>query len=174
MRSALGWTALSVGLLACGGIAPVDRSEPTAALKRDITLQSTPTAEVEVASAIELGRPEPREQTNPRRKPSPKPAPAPTTRESAPEAAPVPELVAAPAPVAVSEAPTPAPDPSGRELAPGKTVQVLPASTGPSSSGPADLYLPADGDGFKAGGGHCPTPPRRGGRPRGIGIVGFR
>jgi hypothetical protein len=171
MRSALGLVALSVGLLACG-TPPVDRSASTAALKRDITLQGTATPQVEVASAVELGRPEPRTRTSPRRNPSPKPALAPTQREAAPEAAPTPELVVARAPVAVAEAPTPAPDPSGRELAPGQTVQVLPASAGTSSAGPADIYLPADaGQGIKSGGGHCPTPPRRG-RP--IGIVGFR
>jgi hypothetical protein len=143
----------------------------TAALKRDITLQGSTTPQLEVASPVELGRPEPQKQNTSRRKPTPKPAPAPTTRESAPMAAPAPELVAAPAPVAVAEAPTPAPDPSGRELAPGKTVQVIPASSGPSSAGPETTYVPSDGQGFKGGGGHCPTPPRRG-RP--IGITGYR
>ncbi len=171
MRTALGLAALSIGLLACG-TASVERSTSTGALKRDITLQSSATPELEVASAVELGRPEPQRQTNPRRKRSPEPMLAPTTRESAPEAAPAAELVATRAPVAVAEAPQPAPAPSGRELAPGQTVQVLPAAAGPSGSGPADVYLPTgEGDGFKGGGGHCPTPPRRG-RP--IGITGFR
>lgn len=171
MRSALGLAAFSAGLLACG-TAQVERGTATGALKRDITLQSSATPQLEVASAVELGRPEPNKQPSPRRQPSPKPTLAPTTRESAPEAAPAPELVAAPVPVAVAEAPTPAPAPSGRELAPGQTVKVLPAAAGPGSAGPADVYLPTGaGEGIKAGGGHCPTPPRRG-RP--IGIVGYR
>jgi hypothetical protein len=170
MRSALGLAVLSVGLMACG-TAPMERGTATAALKRDITLQGSATPELQVASPVELGRPEPRQHNTPRRKPTPQPAPAPTTRESAPQAAPAPTLVAAPAPVAVAEAPTPAPDPSGRELAPGQTVQLIPASSGPSSSGPETGYAPGEERGFKAGGGHCPTPPRRG-RP--IGIVGFR
>lgn len=167
MRTALGLAVLSVGIMACG-TAQADRGTATASLKRDITLQGSATEELQVASAVELGRPEPRQHNTPRRKPSPKPAPAPSTRESAPMAAPAPELVAAPAPVAVAEAPTPAPDPSGRELAPGKTVQLIPASSGPSSAGPETSYVPTDGRGFKAGGGHCPTPPRRG-RPIGVG-----
>jgi hypothetical protein len=170
MRNALGLVALSAGILACG-TAQADRGTATASLKRDITLQGSTTPELQVASPVELGRAQPRNHNAPRRKPSPKPAPAPSSEESAPLAAPAPELVAAPAPVAVAEAPTPAPAPSGRELAPGQTVQILPASSGPSNAGPATTLAPDDGSGFKAGGGHCPTPPRRG-RP--IGMTGFR
>ncbi|HEY1333772.1 MAG TPA: hypothetical protein VGF31_05910, partial [Myxococcaceae bacterium] len=159
MRTALGLAVFAVGIMACG-TTPVDRGTVTGALKRDITLQGSATQEIQVASPVELGRAEPRNHNTPRRKPTPKPAPAPTTRESAPMAAPAPELVAAPAPVAVAEAPTPAPDANGRELAPGQTVQLIPASSGPSSAGPETTYVPTDGRGFKAGGGHCPTPPR--------------
>ena len=166
MRTALGLAVLAVGIMACG-TTPVDRGTATAAIKRDITLQNSATEELQVASPVELGRAQPKHIT-PHRKPTPKPAPAPTTRETAPLAAPAPELVSAPAPVAVAEAPIPAPAPSGRELAPGQTVQLIPASSGPSNAGPETTYVPTDGRGFKAGGGHCPTPPRRG-RPIGVG-----
>jgi hypothetical protein len=173
MGSALRWTAaLSVGLLGACGTGGEGRA-PVAALERDLTLQNSAAPTLEVASAVELGRPEPRQQATPRPKPSRKPALAPTPKP-APKAAPASEQVSAPVPVAVAVAEMPAPAPTGRELAPGQTVTVLPASTGPSQPGPDDVYLPTEaGRGlFKPGAGNCPHPPRRGGRP--IGIVGFR
>ncbi|MBA3259674.1 MAG: hypothetical protein H0T68_09435 [Gemmatimonadales bacterium] len=173
MGTALKWTtALSVGLLAACGTEGSERIEAAGALKRDITLQSAAIPAVEVASAVELGRAEPRQRRAPRPKRSPEPALTPTP-QPAPEAAPTPELAVAPVRVAVAAAELPAPAPSGRELAPGQTVTVLPASAGPGNTGPSDLYLPGEpGRGmFKPGGGACPHPPRRG-RP--VGIVGFR
>lgn len=162
---------LSAGLLgACAS--DTGRPETAArALERDITLQAAAAPVVQVASAVELGRPEPMERTVPRRKTTPRPAPAPVP-EAAGEAAPDPEPVSVPAPAAAAEATRPEPAPTGRELAPGQTVTVLPASSGATSQGPDEVYLPLEpGRGIKAGGGHCPTPPRRG-RP--VGIVGFR
>jgi outer membrane biosynthesis protein TonB len=162
-------TVLSAALLAgCGG-EELDRVAPADAFARDIKLSGAPAQPVEVVSPVELGRPEPPRQPVQRPQPTPRPAPAPKPEtDPAPEMAPAPELVAVPAPAAVAEVPAPAP--SGRELAPGQTVTVLPASTGPST-GATDLDFP-EGQGLKAGGGHCPLPPRRGGRP--IGIIGFR
>ncbi len=174
MGSALRWTAaLSVGLLGACGTGGGEGGAPAAALKRDLTLQNAAAPAVEVASAVELGRPEPRQRIAPRPKPSRKPALAPAPKPP-PKAAPASEQASAPVPLAVAVAEMPAPAPTGRELAPGQTVRVLPASTGPSEQGPDDVYLPTEqGRGlFKPGGGNCPHPPRRGGRP--IGIVGFR
>lgn len=173
MRKAFGGAgALAVGLLVgCSG----ERSAPADALQRDLTLQTKAATVLEVASPVELGRPEPRQRTAPRRTASPKPAPAPTPK-AAPAAAPTAEPVSVPQPVASAEAPAPAamtPAANGRELSPGQTVTVLPASSVGSSQGPDDLFFPVGpGRGIKGGGGHCPTPPSRGGRPRGI--VGFR
>ncbi len=173
MGTALKLTAaFSVGLLAACGPGEGDRTEATGALKRDITLQSATVPAVEVASPVELGRAEPQQRPAPRPRRSPEPALAPTP-EPAPEAAPTPELALAPVKVTIATAELPAPAPSGRELAPGQTVTVLPASTGSANTGPSDLYLPGEpGRGmFKPGGGACPHPPRRGGP---VGIVGFR
>jgi hypothetical protein len=176
MGKVLAWTAvLSVGVLGACGTGGNEKSASADALTRDLTLQPAVAAvpAVEVASAVELRRAEPPRHAAPRPKPSPKRALAPTTTPS-PEAAPAPEQVSAPVPVIVSVAEAPAPAPTGRELAPGQTVKVLPASTGQAEQGPDDVYLPM-GPGrsiFKPGGGDCPHPPRRGGRP--IGIVGFR
>jgi hypothetical protein len=162
-------------LVGCGG---GGKAEETAVggeiLGRDLKLQSAGVAAVQVASPVELGRPETPRRPTPRPRSTPRPAPAPAP-DPLPEAAPSPEPVAAPAGVSVATAPAaaaPAPTTNGRELAPGETVTVLPATSG-SSGSDADSYLPGDsehGD-FKPGG-HCPLPPRRGGRP--IGIIGFR
>jgi hypothetical protein len=178
MHDARKWTAaLSLGLLTACGIAsgaPEETATRSGSLNRDLKLQSAAAPAVEIASPVELGRAEPEQRAAPRPRSSPRPAPAPSP-DRTPDAAPAPELVSAPAPVSVATAPAPAapaPAADSRELAPGQTVTVLPASSGTTSSG-ADTYVPGDSDhgAFKPGG-HCPLPPRRGGRP--IGIVGFR
>lgn len=177
MGKARRWTAvLTVGVLgACG--TGGERSAPADALKRDLTLQPTGATAaipaVEVASPVELRRPEPPRRTAQRPRPTPTKAPAPKP-DPAPDAAPSVEQVSAPVPVSVAIAEQPAPAPTGRELAPGQTVTVLPASAGPADQGPSDVYLPTEPARgiFKPGAGDCPHPPRRGGRP--IGIVGFR
>ncbi len=174
MGKAMRWTAaVSVGVLGACGTGDLERSAPAEALQRDLTLQTAAVEPVEVASAVELRRPEPPRTDAPRPRPTPKPVAAPTSKP-APKAAPAPEPVAAPVPVSVAVADAPAPAPTGRELEPGQTVTVLPASTGPSGAGPDDVYLPESPGRsiFKPGAGDCPHPPRRGGRP--IGIIGFR
>ena len=178
MRQAIGWTAaLSLGLImACGGDARTGAEETAtakASLQRNLTL-GTPTAPpvVEVASAVELGRPEAPRKATPRRRSVPRPAPAPPE----PEATPAPEPVAVVQPVAVAAldptvAPAPAPR-NDRELAPGETVTLIPVSTGPAGGAGGEIGLPAEaGRGmFKGGAGNCPHPPRGigGGRPVGI------
>lgn len=163
-------SVLTLGLLAgCSGAPPAGDGSADA-LARDLKLANAPAPEVEVASRVELGLPEPPAPPVRRPRPTPKPAPAPALEPVA-ELEPVPEPAAVPAPAAVAVAEAPAPAPTGRELAPGQTVTVLPASSGPSTGG-RELDYP-EGQGLKAGGGgHCPLPPRRGGRP--IGIIGFR
>jgi hypothetical protein len=180
MRQALGWTAaLGLALVAaCGpGAAPsAEETATRASLQRDLTLGGSAPRVVEVASAVELGRPEAPRTSTPRRRSVPKPAPAPSDAPPKPEAAPAPEPVAVPQPVAVAalEVPSaaePMPSANDRELAPGETITVIPASTGPSSGGGGEIGLPAEpGRGmWKGGAGNCPHPPRGvSGRPIGI------
>ena len=180
MRYALSLTAaLSIGLMAgCGGTpAPSGEESATrASLRRDLTLRTAASVALEVASPVELGRPEPPKQHVARRRSTPKPAPAQSTAPPRPEATPTSEPVAVPEPVAVAALEAPAtvevaPQRNDRELAPGETVTVIPVSSGPSSGGGGDVALPVEpGRGlFKGGAGNCPHPPRGiGGRPVGI------
>jgi hypothetical protein len=152
-------TALVAVVAACGSDIgePAARSVP----QRDLTLV-THTAQVEIASPVETQQPQ-REA---------RPAPARRFSRLAPKvvlaavAAPAP-AVAAPEPVAQpASAWTPAND---RELLPGKTVTVIPASGGPSP-GPdeAEELPPAPGRTMVGrGGGTC----RGRGRGPGIGIA---
>jgi hypothetical protein len=182
MRHALGLTmALTAGLVAgcgLGGTAEADRRTDQATLERDLTLRAAAPAPVEVASAVELGRPEAPKAATPRRRSSPRPAPAPSKAPPRPEAAPSPEPVAvsAPAPVAVASidmaAPVETPVGNDRELAPGQTVTIIPVSSGSGGGGGGDIALPTEpGRGVFSGGARgCPHPPRgiSGGRPIGI------
>ena len=181
MRQALRWSAaLSLALAAaCGGgqAGHEESGAGRAALDRDLTLQTGAPAVVEVASPVELGRAEPPRDPTPGRRSTPRPAPAPAAQPPAPEAAPTPEPVAVAVPVAVAALETPAPAQPAplagdRELAPGETVTVIPAST--SGTG-GDIGLPAEpGRGiFKGGAGNCPHPPRGigGGRPIPVGVL---
>ncbi|HEU5041548.1 MAG TPA: hypothetical protein VFT84_12035 [Gemmatimonadales bacterium] len=180
MGQALSWTmALSFGLAAgCGpgGTAGVDRSAQP--LERDLTLRTSAPVAVEVASAVELGRPEVPKAKTPRRRSTPRPAPAPSEAPPRPEAAPAPEPVAVetPAPVTVAAidmtAPVETPVGDDRELAPGETITIVPVSSDPGSGGGGDIALPTEpGRGVFSGGARgCPHPPRgiSGGRPIGI------
>jgi hypothetical protein len=185
MRQALGWTAaLSLGLVAACGTGAAPGAEETAArtsLQRDLTLGGSAPPVVEVASAVELGRAQPPRNSTPRRRSVPKPAPAPSEAPPRPEATPSPEPVAAPEPVAVAALELPAaaePAPrNDRELAPGETITLIPASTGTASGGGGDIGLPAErGRGmWKGGAGNCPHPPRGiSGRPVGISRLPLR
>ncbi len=115
--------------------------------QRDLTLQRAPAATAPVASPIEIPRPHPiRSTTRPRPVSQPAPvSPSPLkTAEAdsaagttAPEAARVPAVMAALVPAATE----PPPDP--RELAPGQTVTVIPASSGPSVAAEPNDQIPS-------------------------------
>jgi hypothetical protein len=159
-------------LVGCGSETPSeDRAED-----RDLTLQAQPNLPVEVASAVELARPVAEPKPAPRPRISPKPAPAPT-RDPAPEAEPAGQAAVPVPAVAVAEVlaePAPVEDVvvgAGRELAPGRTVTVIPASSGPSSA-PIEPDWPAAGPtrGIMVRGGGDRCRPRGG--VRGIGIAG--
>lgn len=152
--------------------------EGTALSERDLTLQTPATPAVEVASPVELARPASEPRPERRATISPKPAPAPVP-DPVPEASlvtpaamlvpTVAEAVAEPAPVEdVAVGP-------GRELAPGTTVTVIPASSGPSSA-PEDPSWATAGPGrsmiIEGGGGGRGGRCRPRGGVRGIGIAG--
>ena len=153
-------------------------NQETASLpQRDLTLQAAATPAVEVASPVELSRPTPEPARRPRVSPKPAPAPVP---EPLREYSPVAQAAVPVTSVAVAEIlvePAPVEDVAvgvGRELAPGKTVTVIPAASGPSSpedpswaaSGPGRSMIIEGGGGGR--GGRCR--PRDG--ARGIGIAG--
>jgi hypothetical protein len=149
---------------------PAEREEtaarPQGAPDRDLTLKPPAPSAMPVVSAVELDRPEPPAPPvrTVRPRPRPKPAPAPVTESIALEPA-------APAPAVTQPTPEPEPASGGRELAPGKTVTVIPVSNGPViEAAEDDSWLPSErarGIGL-GGGGTCK--PRRG--VRGIGIAG--
>jgi hypothetical protein len=142
-------------------------SRTTAAPERDLTLSGPRIAETEVASAVELGLPKPVPAPTRAHRPRPKPAPA-----AEPEPVSAAEPVSAPA---VSEAladPAPLEDAAagGRELAPGRTVTIVPVATGPSvAADEGDSWLPSEPSRgiLVGGGGTC----RRRGGGGGIGIA---
>jgi hypothetical protein len=127
--------------------------------QRDLTLV-TPTAEVEIASPVETQQPRIHHRTV-RQASSREPK---IILAAVAASAPV---LAVPVPVAqpASTASTPA---NGRELLPGKTVTVIPASSGPSTdSDQTDELPPARGRTVVVGGGGTCR-----GRGRGPGIAG--
>ena len=126
-------SAISIILAACGG--PALQKTATSVPKRDLTLTTAAAPALQVASGIELATTRTTHRSRSRRAAAPVfVEPAPPTPETQPGPAPDPVSVSEPAPVpAVAEAMEPAP--SGRELAPGATVTVIPVSTGPSGGG---------------------------------------
>jgi hypothetical protein len=188
--------ALMAGLLAgCGPETPrvAEQEEPTAAVdsgsERDLTRQASSASAVEVASPVELTRPvvgPPHEESRSHTSPEPAPAPDPATErvaqvavESAAEheletaavlpAATLPEVAAEPAREEPAEH-EPAAG-AGRELAPGTTVTVIPAVSGPSiEADPDDSWLPSERPRSIIGGGGGTCRPRGG--VRGVGIAG--
>ena len=178
----------AVVLAGCAAESPSNRETATSRAgesivpERDLTLRSPATPVVAVASPVELSRPTPKmlpaRQVLPTRrivshrpaKPAAVPAPVrgPVPAVEAPAPAPTVPVteVAAEAPPVEEEAVG-----AGRELAPGKTVTVIPASSGPSYAPEADdSWLPeGPARGIMVGGGD--TCRRRGGA-RGIGIAG--
>jgi hypothetical protein len=174
MPSARWLTGLVVlgGLSGCGG----DRRVESAEIKppaRDLTQPAEPAA-VTVASPIELGRAQPRSSRTHPHRPSRKPTrvrKAPPAPPAAPTSEPV--ITVVPAVMKPISAPAaPAAEPRrgiGHELAPGDTIRVIPALSGPSIDGRdgiEDQVGPTAGVFIGGGrGGTC--------RPRG-GVIGFR
>jgi hypothetical protein len=143
---------------------------------RDLTLQMSATPAVEVASPVELSRPAPEPKPTRRQRLSPRPAPAPAP-DPLPEASPAAQSAMPVPAVAVAEVlaePAPVEDVAvgaGRELAPGRTVTIVPASSGPSSAPEEPSWAPSRSGRGMIGGGHGDTCRPRGGG-RGIGIAG--
>ena len=147
---------------------------------RDLTLRTTALPAVEVASPVELARAAPDPKPARRARISSKPAPAPAP-DPVPEAAPAAQAAVPVPAVAVAEVlaePAAVEDVTvgvGRELAPGKTVTVIPVSSGPSAAPKEPSWAPSargrtmiiEGGGGGRGGKCRP----RGGA-RGIGIAG--
>jgi hypothetical protein len=144
---------------ACGAPRRADQ-ETSSAPYRDLTLSSTSVVSSQVTSGIELAREQPTRQVHRARR-SPMVAPA-----SAETREPKPISGGLPAPERVAPAPAPAealpPDPSGRELAPGATVTIIPVSAvSPASSDPggwSEVPAPRPGGGVMivgGRGGHC-------------------
>ena len=154
-------------------------AEETGLSDRDLTLQTPAMPAVEVASPIELSRPTSEPGPAPRPRISPRVAPAPAP-DPVPEASPAAESAVLVPTVAVAEVvaeAAPVEDAAvgvGRELAPGKTVTIVPASSGPSSAPEDPSWVPVgrarsiiiEGGGGR--GGKC----RPRGGARGIGIGG--
>jgi hypothetical protein len=167
MRSSalLPLTAIAIVATACGSerIQQPARSVP----QRDLTLVSQ-TAEVKVASPVETQRIRPQlkatlHSPTAARMALQRLSPSQPKPKLADEWVPAPVL-AAPQPVVqpATTAPTPAND---RELLPGKTVSVIPASSGPPTDTDGTDQLPATQGNTRVahGGGRC------GGRGRGPG-----
>jgi hypothetical protein len=138
-------------------------AEGTAVPERDLTLQAPAAPAVEVASPVELSRatpePKPARRARVSRKPAPAPAPDPVPETAPAAVAPVSDSTVAVADVG-----------DGRELAPGKTVTIIPASSGPTFTPEDPSWAPAGpGRSTMIGGGDRCRP--RGG-VRGIGITG--
>ena len=149
-------------------------SRTAASPERDLTLSVPQTPATEVASAVELAAPKPVaapvRRYHPR--PRPKPAPAPVAEPAGDAVAPTQEPVSAPTVSQALVEPAPMDDAasSGRELAPGRTVTVIPVSSGPSvEADEDDSWLPSERPRgtLVNGGGTC----RRRGGGGGIGIA---
>ena len=95
--------------------------------ERDLTLRESGAPDVQVASPVELAGTPTQRATMHRPQRVRRPAPAPSPAAPAPALAPTP---AEPVPLATSTAPEP-PDPHA--LAPGQSVTIIPASSGPST-----------------------------------------
>lgn len=155
---------LSLAVLALAGCGTEEPKQTASLPARNLALPEQ-APEVEVASALELGRPEapqtPRQTRRSARRSQP-PAPQVAPAATSPEPTAVTAVPAIYVPTPTASVPA-----SDRELPPGKTVTIIPASTGPS---------PSTGDAGEHAGDTGHTMIIRGGdtcrkRPRGIGIA---
>jgi hypothetical protein len=166
----------ALAAVALAGCRSVPEGTEQAALRvpeRDLTLQQLPAAEKAVISPVELPRTPPESKAHrPRRVPRPEPVTVPDgpPREAAPSA----EAAAPVAEAAVEEPRIADPPADPRELAPGQTVTVIPASSGPSVAADRTDDTPsAAGRAIMVGRSHGGTCRPRGG-VRGIGLAPAR
>jgi hypothetical protein len=126
--------AFVVVVAGCGS-EPEQSGRASGVPHRDLTLQEAPAPDVTVVSGVELPQPRPERPRVLRPQRSPQSALGPSRTHTA-EAAPTAEAVAvsavapAPAPAAAPPIVDEAADPHA--LAPGRTVTIIPASSGPS------------------------------------------
>ena len=180
--------AIAVVVAGCGS-EPAEGGRASGVPQRDLTLQQAPAPEMAVASALEAPRPRPERPMihRPRRSPDQALAPArdPGSPEAAPNAEPVavptgagaegvvqrgaaeqqavedrPDQAVAPAPAQAAAPPIVDEAVDPHALAPGKTVTIVPVSSGPSTgSGRADDEMPSRAGRaiIMMGGGHGDT-----------------
>ena len=126
-----------VVLVAGCGSEPAERGRATGVPERDLTLQHAPAPDLAVASALEVPRPRPERPMVHRPRRSPDQALAPARKSAPPDAAATTEAAAAPtvAPAPAEAAAPPIVDEAvdPHALAPGKTVMIVPVSSGPST-----------------------------------------
>ena len=163
---------LALAAVAAGGCRTASEGTEQAALgvpRRDLTLQQAAAPEVEIASPVELAR-VPRERpTTQRPRRAHRPTPARHSDASLLEVAPArltPPAAPAQPPATAASAPEAA-DPHA--LAPGQSVTIIPASSGPATPGDWTDQPPSGRErGVEVGagghGGRC--------RPRGSGMPG--
>jgi hypothetical protein len=180
--------ALSAAVLAgCAVESPEASNQETASRAaeaiglsdRDLTLQAHATPAPAIASPVELSRPilepnpapRPRPKVSPKRTPAPAPDPVPYVLPATHAVVSVPTAAAQvlPESVPVEEVAVGV----GRELAPGKTVTIIPAASGSSASPEEPTWVPSGPGrsvivGGGSGGGTC----RPRGGVRGVGIAG--
>jgi hypothetical protein len=165
---------LALAAVAAGGCRTASEGTEQAALgvpQRDLTLQQTPAPEVEIASPVELARTPTERPTTQRPGRAHRPAPVRHPKATTPEVAPA-TLTPTPAPiqpVATALAASAPEEADPHALAPGESVTIIPASSGPTT--PAD-WTDQRPEGRERGvevgagghGGRC--------RPRGTGMPG--
>jgi hypothetical protein len=163
---------LALAAVAAGGCRTASEGTEQAALdvpRRDLTLQQAAAPKVEVASAVELASAPTQRPTAQRPRRARRPAPVSHPEAAAPEVAPA-VLTPAPAPAQPEPAAVAASAPEAADphwLAPGKSVTIIPASSGPSTPGDWTDEGPAGrerGVSVGGGGGHG-----GGCKPRGTG-----
>ena len=160
---------LALAAVAAGGCRTASEGTEQASLgvpQRDLTLQQTPAPEVEIASPVELARAPTERPTTQRPRRAHRPAPAPHPEANALGDAPA-TLSPTPAPTALAASAPEAADPHA--LAPGQSVTIIPASSGPTTPEDWTDQRPSGRErGVEVGGGG------HGGRckPRGTGMPG--
>lgn len=157
MRTSIAVAALPILLAACGGPGPIQETG-TSVPRRDLTLSTTSIAAAQVASKIELVPERLTRHNRPRPSPEPRVEREPEVPLTSPAPASITHPIAAPETASAPAAEAPPPDPTGRELAPGATVTILPVSSPASNAGTSgewsEVPAPRSRGGVMIGGGH--------------------